>query len=331
MMVKVCRRWKRGCGVIWPIFVCHRRIGFRPKEHDSAPVVDVVIVGGGMCGLLAWHALQSGGIRNVRILDAAPDGFEGPWLTYARMETLRSPKHLTGPAYGHGALTFQAWYRAQFGMAAWEALDKIPRPMWMDYLRWYRHTLGVPVENGVRLEQVSGEGDLLRLDITDPEKKTIFARKLIMATGRDGTGHPNIPDFMDGVPKRLWAHSAEDIAFPELAGRRVAVIGVGASAVDNAAEALEAGAAEVRHIARRREMPRINKMMGIGSYGFTAGYAELSDALALAVHELFLRDPDTITARLDVAGQPSSERLLSFRQTDRKRPRGGQWRRFAFR
>jgi len=47
--------------------------------------------------------------------------------------------------------------------------------------------------------------------------------------------------------------------------------------VDNAAEALEHGATEVRHLIRRTEMPLINKMMGIGSFGFTAGYAGLSD------------------------------------------------------
>ena len=47
--------------------------------------------------------------------------------------------------------------------------------------------------------------------------------------------------------------------------------------MDNAAEALEHGAAEVRHLIRREKMPTINKMMGIGSFGFTAGYANLPD------------------------------------------------------
>ena len=47
-------------------------------------------------------------------------------MTYARMETLRSPKQLTGPAYGMASLTFRAWFTAQFGEDAWEALDKIP-------------------------------------------------------------------------------------------------------------------------------------------------------------------------------------------------------------
>ena len=248
------------------------------RERDGKAVTDVVIVGAGMCGLVAWLALQTAGIRNVRIIDAADAGREGPWLTFARMEELRSPKQLTGPAFGYGALTFQAWFRARFGLEAWEEMYRIPRPVWMDYLVWYRKVLGVPVENGVRLETVKGDDELLRLELDGPGgRETVHARRLVMATGRDGMGYPTIPGFMDGVPEGRWAHSSDEIDFAALAGRRVAVIGVGASAVDNAAEALEAGAAEVRLLIRRREMPTINKLMGIGSYGFTAGFAELPD------------------------------------------------------
>ena len=255
-------------------FLCYPGKDWVPPRDG---VSDVVIIGGGMCGTLAWFALSTGGMKNVRVLDRARKGREGPWLGYARMETLRSPKTLTGPAFGHGALTFQAWFRAQFGTDAWDRLDKIPRTMWMDYLCWYREVLDVPVENGVSVDRVEPEGDLLRLTVSGAETGTILTRKLVFATGRDGTGGPNIPAFMDGLPNHLWAHSADDIDFASLKGKRVAVIGVGASAVDNSAEALEHGAAEVRHLIRRKEMPTINKMMGIGSFGFTAGFAEMSD------------------------------------------------------
>lgn len=254
--------------------LCYPSKDWIPQRED---VTDVVIIGGGMCGMVAWLALRTGGIHNMRVLDRATKGFEGPWLGYARMETLRSPKFLTGPAFGHGSLTFQAWYRAQFGTKDWDELDKIPRTMWMDYLCWYRDVLEIPIENGVSVDHVEPEGDLLRLTVSGAETGTILTRKLIFATGRDGTGGPNIPEFMKGLPERLWAHSADEIDFAALKDKRVAVIGVGASAVDNSAEALEHGAAEVRHLVRRKEMPTINKMMGIGSYGFTAGYAALPD------------------------------------------------------
>jgi len=254
--------------------LCYPSKDWVPRRQN---VVDVVIIGGGMCGMVAWLAMRSGGIHNVRVLDRAERGREGPWLGYARMETLRSPKFLTGPAFGHGALTFQAWYRAQFGAVAWEKLDKIPRTMWMDYLYWYRKTLDIPIENGVSVDRVEPEGELLRLTVSGSESGTILTRKLIFATGRDGTGGPNIPGFIENLPRKLWAHSADEIDFAALKDKRVAVIGVGASAVDNSAEALEHGASEVRHLVRRTKMPTINKMMGIGSYGFTAGYAALPD------------------------------------------------------
>ena len=43
---------------------------------------------------------------------------EGPWATYARMEILRSPKHLTGPDLGVPSLTYRAWHEAKFGADA---------------------------------------------------------------------------------------------------------------------------------------------------------------------------------------------------------------------
>src|SRR5882724_6722039 len=114
---------------------------------DGQGVVDVVIVGAGMAGLVASAMLKRLGIDNHLVLDRAPAGQEGPWVTFARMRTLRAPKELTGPAMGMPALTFRAFYEAQFGRAAWDALGKVPRAMWMDYLVWYRKVLDLPIEN----------------------------------------------------------------------------------------------------------------------------------------------------------------------------------------
>lgn len=257
-----------------------------PPANWSKPVTtaagedvsDVVVIGGGMCGLVAWHALTRAGIANLRIVDRAPKGFEGPWVTYARMETLRSPKILLGPALGVASLSFRAWFTALQGEAEWEELFRIPRPMWMDYLRWYRDVMDIPIENDTHVTRVVPRADgLLELEIAGGAKPPIITRKLVMATGRDGLGEPTIPDFVKTMERHTsWAHSADEIDFDRLKGKRVVVIGVGASAVDNAAEALEQGAGEVRLLARRKEMPTVNKLMGIGSYGVTAGFAEIS-------------------------------------------------------
>jgi len=115
------------------------------RSYQSERVRDVVVIGAGMCGLAALAKLQFTGISNVVAYDAAPAGLEGPWITFARMETLRSPKTLHGPALGLAQLTFRAWFTAQWGNEAWQELDKIPKAQWMDYLVWYRRVLNLPV------------------------------------------------------------------------------------------------------------------------------------------------------------------------------------------
>ena len=93
-------------------------------------MLDVLVIGAGMCGIVATAALMFKGVRNIVVLDRAPEGQEGPWVTTARMTTLRSPKHLPGIALGIPSLTYRAWYTARYGAAAWEALYKIPNADW---------------------------------------------------------------------------------------------------------------------------------------------------------------------------------------------------------
>lgn len=248
------------------------------REHHGETVRDVVVIGGGMCGLAATAKLILSGIDNVVAYDAAPAGREGPWVTFARMETLRSPKTLHGPALGLPQLTFRAWFTAQWGVDAWEALDKIPKDQWMDYLIWYRRVLALPVRNNVRMTGIAAAEDVIALDLEGAETGRIYTRHLVLATGRSGLGGFAVPDFLQGIASSLWAHSADDIDFTTLKGKRLAVIGAGASSMDNAAEALESGAGSVDLLIRRKAMPRINKMTGIGSQGVVHGMHLLPDA-----------------------------------------------------
>lgn len=248
------------------------------RSHDGQPVRDVVVIGAGMCGLAATAKLILTGITNVIAYDAAPAGLEGPWVTFARMETLRSPKGLTGPSLGLPQLTFRAWFTAQWGDEAWQSLDKIPKDQWMDYLVWYRKVLDLPVQNGVRMTGISEMGDLIAIDVEGAETGRVLTRRLVLATGRSGLGGFSVPDFLKNVDRSRWAHSADDIDFDKLRGKRIAVIGAGASSMDNAAAALEAGAGAVDLLIRRKEMPRINKMTGIGSQGVVHGMHQLPDA-----------------------------------------------------
>jgi cation diffusion facilitator CzcD-associated flavoprotein CzcO len=249
--------------------------------HDGEPVLDVAIIGAGMTGLAVAAALVHRGMSVIGY-DEAPEGWEGPWATTARMETLRSPKQLAGPALGIPSLTFRAWFEAQFGRDAWDSMDKIPRLQWMDYLRWYRKVLALPVQNQRRVTDIRPRADgLVELGIerTTEAGRTLrnFARHVLIATGRAGLGGPAVPVWAERLPRARWAHSSDDNDYASLRGLRVGVIGGGASAMDSAATALECGAAQVHLLVRRTDLPRINKGKGAGNPGFVQGFAHLPD------------------------------------------------------
>ncbi|MDT8266263.1 FAD-dependent oxidoreductase, partial [Roseomonas sp. DSM 102946] len=246
-------------------------------------------MGGGMFGQTAGFALIRDGIRNIRVIDRARRGEEGPWGTYARMPTLRSPKHLTGPDLGIPSLTFRAWWEAQHGAEGWERLYKIHRLDWLAYLLWVRDAAAIPVENEtalVALEPVA-EG-LLRAGLRGPQgEESLLCRQVVLAGGREGVGGPNIPPF-PSLPRGLDAaaratgrvfHSVDPVVdFGRFRGRRIAVLGANASAFDNAGTALEAGAAKVTMFARRAFLPQVNKTRGMVFSGFLRGFGRLDDA-----------------------------------------------------
>jgi cation diffusion facilitator CzcD-associated flavoprotein CzcO len=249
---------------------------------DGEPMLDVLVAGGGMCGQTVAWALRREGVV-ARTIDARDEGLEGPWATFARMEMLRSPKHLTGPDLGVPSLTFRAWYEARFGRDGWAALHKVWRLDWRDYLLWVRRQVGVGIENGTRLVSVAPAGGGLALQLVAPGgERTVHARRLVLALGREGSGLPRRPAFAsldpdDPATRARVVHSMDALDFAALAGRRVGVLGVGASAFDNAGLALEHGAAAVTMFARRAAMPQVNKSKWTSFPGFFLGYPSLSD------------------------------------------------------
>ena len=250
----------------------------KPRHQEGQLLLEVAVIGGGMAGLALATELRHLGVKAV-VFDQSEEGFEGPWATTARMQTLRSPKQLSGPALGLPALTFRAWFEAQFGLAAWEQLDKIPRLQWAEYLRWYRHVLRLDVRNRHRVMRVQPKADgRVELSIdADGQALNVSARHVVLATGRDGLGGPWVPAVADALPREYWAHSADGLQDHWFVGKRVAVIGGGASAMDAAGTALEAGARSVDVLVRRKDLPRINKGKGAGSPGMTHGYWRLPD------------------------------------------------------
>jgi cation diffusion facilitator CzcD-associated flavoprotein CzcO len=246
----------------------------RPRDG----VYDVVIVGGGQSGLGAAFGLRRERIGNILVIDENPAGYEGPWDTYARMRTLRTPKALTGIDLGVPSLTFRAFWEARHAAEGWDALDKIPRAEWMAYLRWYRRVLDLPVRNDCVLELVEPVGGgVHKLHLKGGE--TLLARKVVLATGIQGGGQWHVPTFVaEALPVSLYAHTSERIDYAALAGKRVAILGGGASAFDNASAALEAGVAAAHVFIRREALPRVNPIRFMERVGLMPRYPAFDDA-----------------------------------------------------
>src|SRR5439155_77062 len=197
------------------------------------------------------------------------------------MNVLRTPKSLPGPELGIPALGFQSWYEARHGSAAYAAFERIPRAAWAEYLCWYRHFLAIPVRYGTRLVRIEPAEGHFRLHLEGEAGPVVeTARKIILANGVAGNGGPYVPPVLsEGLPPRLYAHTADAIDFAALRGKAVAVVGGAASAFDAAAVALENGAGCVHLFARRPSVAAIPISRVRGYPGAYDNYPESPDAI----------------------------------------------------
>lgn len=249
------------------------------KTAGGAPVLDCLVIGGGQCGLAVAHALKRDRVDNIAVVDRGAYGQEGPWVTYGRMRNLRSLKDQTGPDLRLPSLTYQAYHEAAYGRADWEAMRWIPKEFWNDYLLWFRRVTGLPVHNEVEAGPISpiATDDGLPALAVETSRAVMRARRVVLATGQEGIGGWWMPEHVAALPAAHRAHTNEMIDFLGLRGKVVAVLGAGASAFDNAAVALEHGAAEVHLFCRRAEPMVVQPYRWLTFSGFLRHMHEMPD------------------------------------------------------
>ncbi|HZE45346.1 MAG TPA: NAD(P)/FAD-dependent oxidoreductase [Xanthobacteraceae bacterium] len=253
----------------------------RMHAADGTTVHAVVVVGAGQSGLAIAASLRREGVDDVLVLDRQPQGYEGVWDTFARMRELRTPKGLNGMDFGCPSLSVQRWFDARFGEGAWERIDRIPRTAWMDYLRWYRATLDLAVENDTEVADIRPANGVVAVDTRHAGRvATRLARTVVIASGYAGAGFWQVPAFIsDGLPDDRYDHTNGPVDFERLRGRRIAVLGHAASALDNANTALACGAASVDLCFRRAKIPRVNPHRFVETAGTMTHFCTLPDAM----------------------------------------------------
>jgi cation diffusion facilitator CzcD-associated flavoprotein CzcO len=264
-------------------------LSYRSKDWIPAVdgVLDVLIIGGGHAGQTAAFALARKDVRRVLVLDEAAHGSEGPWSTTAKMHTLRTPKTLKGPDLDLPSLSPHEWFVARFGQQRWDAITHIPREDWQQYLAFYRSATGISVRNETTVLRVDppteADGPFFVRTLTAGEEDVLLARRVVFATGLEGAGGIAVPQNLFGhLPSSVWSHTSDAVDFATLKGKRVGVVGGGASAFDAAATALDNGAASVDSFMRRAAMPSANPLRWMEWVAFLEHYADWDDSMKWA-------------------------------------------------
>ncbi len=255
----------------------------RTWDYSRDPdMLEVAILGAGHGGKSMAFGLRRHGIENVRIFDRRPAGKEGVWRAFARNAVLRSPKKITGGLdWGISNLNFRRWCTARYGDDYWQRIKYIPRLMWADYLDWYGKVLNLPIQNDTSIRTVTwNEAEQCfwlhahYQGIPDFYK----ARFVVFATGMEGAGGKNVPNIVQqNLPGHCYHHTMDEIDFPAFAGKRIMVIGGGASAFDNALLMLKAGAQSVDLAIRRPKLPNLNRIRWSEWNGYHRHYIDLPD------------------------------------------------------
>jgi thioredoxin reductase len=196
------------------------------------------VVGAGPYGLAVTAHLKGAGV-DVR-------EFGRPMEFWERQMPegmfLRSAWEATHIAHPEGALSLDE-YEKHLGR-------RMSRPMplsdYVGYGRWFQEAAVPELDRRqvVRLDRSRG-GFQLTLD--DGER--VRAQRVVMATGLGGFGWR--PPVFRGLPDELVSHSSDHASLRGFAGRRIAVVGAGQSAVESAALLDELGA-DVELLARAR-------------------------------------------------------------------------------
>lgn len=138
-----------------------------------------------------------------------------------------------------------AAYCRKHGLDFRPRLGPLSLERFLGYADWYTSQLVDDVAD-VTVSEVTVADGGFRVAFADAEPLTV--RKIVVATGL--LPYANVPSELSGLPSDLASHSSAHHDLGRFAGRRVAVVGAGQSALELAALLNEAGA-QIQLITRR--------------------------------------------------------------------------------
>jgi FAD-dependent urate hydroxylase len=198
---------------------------------------DVAIVGAGPYGLSTAAHLRAADGLDIQVFGETMSFWD---RHMPKGMLLRSPLAGSNLSDPQGSWTLRA-YQAATGNTITAPL---PLTRFRDYCRWFQ-SKAVPHIDSRKVQRVDKNGSWFRLSLEGGEDWR--ARQVVIAAGIESFAW-RPPEFKD-LPTEVTSHTCEHRDLSCLAGKKVAVIGSGQSALESAALLSEAGA-DVEVLAR---------------------------------------------------------------------------------
>ena len=184
---------------------------------------DVAIVGAGPYGLSAAAHLSAANGLDLHVFGEPMSFWERNMPAGMFLRSPLAGSHLSDPSR---SLTLQA-YQAATGQ---QITAPLPLPRFTDYGRWFQ-SQAVPDKDPRKVERIEKNGSEFRLTVEGGE--TWRAHRVIVAAGIEPFAwHPQ--EFAN-LPPALVSHTCDHRDLSRFAGKRVAVVGAGQSALESAA------------------------------------------------------------------------------------------------
>jgi cation diffusion facilitator CzcD-associated flavoprotein CzcO len=189
---------------------------------------EIAVLGAGPYGLSAAAHLKAAG-HDVRVI--------GRTMSFWREQMpvgmlLRSPHAACNLSDPEGTLTLTDYERAH----GFETEIPVPLERFVDYGAWFREQASIDVDER-HVEQVSRNGCFA---LAFDDGSAVTARRVVVAAGI--APFANRPPVFRGLPDDRLSHACDEVDPSRFAGKKVAVIGGGQSALESAALLHEHGA-----------------------------------------------------------------------------------------